>query len=141
MNGDEMSPPPLPGPDVQGLPDDVEAAYREARTNLGVASFTSCELICRKLLMHIAVERTGSKEGGTFAGYIDDLVHAGYVTPPMQPWVDKIKANANRATHDIAPVEKSRAESTLTFTTQLLRTVYEMTFLTEQMVDETPDPE
>ena len=45
--------------------------------------------------MHIAVDVAKSKEGDTFATYITALEKAGYVTPPMKPWVDLIRTRAN----------------------------------------------
>lgn len=125
VNEDGMSPPPLPGDDVEGLPADVASAYLEARKALGVSAYTSCELICRKILMHIAVDK-GANEGDTFAKYLDYLTNSGYITPPMKPWVDLIRQHGNSSTHRLAPASPERATNTLVFTAQLLRLVYEM---------------
>jgi hypothetical protein len=113
------------GPVLEGLPADVAAAYEEARRCMSVNAFTAVEGLCRKILMHVAVDK-GAKEGETFAGYIDFLQKEGYVTPPMRSWVDLIKKHGNDSNHRLAAPERSRAESTMTFTTQLLRSVYEM---------------
>jgi hypothetical protein len=43
----------------------------------------------------------------------------------MKAWVDAIKKNGNDSTHKLDPPKHDRAESTLFFTSQLLRTVYE----------------
>ncbi len=53
------------GPDIAGLPKDVEEAYNEARRCIGVKGFTAVELLCRKILMHVAVEK-GAPQGETF---------------------------------------------------------------------------
>jgi len=90
-----------------------------------VNAFTATEAVCRKILMHIAVDK-GAKEGQTFASYIDHLEKAGYVTPPMHEWVKLIKDHGNEAQHQLRSPERQRAESTLLFTAQLLRSVYEM---------------
>jgi hypothetical protein len=119
------------GPLLQGLPDTVREAYEEARLCLGVNANTAAEMTCRKILMHVAVDK-GAKEGQTFASYIDYLADAGYVTPPMRGWVKLIKDNGNEANHRLPKPDKSRAESTLQFTAQLLRSVYEMAHLAEQ---------
>ena len=119
------------GPAIDGLPDDVSAAYEEARRCLSVNADTAAETVCRKILMHIAVDK-GAKQGAPFASYIDFLEKAGYVTPPMRDWVKLIKDHGNEANHKLPPPERQRAEGTVLFTAQLLRTVYEMGFLANQ---------
>jgi hypothetical protein len=113
------------GPDIEGLPADVAAAYREARNCLSVNANTAAETMCRKILMHIAVDK-GAKEGDTFAAYIDYMAGQGYVTPPMREWVTLIKSHGNDANHRLPASDRDRAEGTLYFTAQLLRSVYEM---------------
>jgi hypothetical protein len=54
------------GESVRGLPEGIEAAYREARNFMSFHAYTSCELICRKILMHVAVEKHAA-EGESFA--------------------------------------------------------------------------
>ena len=60
------------GPKIEGLPDDVADAYAEARRCLSAECNTAAEGMCRKILMHIAVDKK-AKEGGSFASYIDYL--------------------------------------------------------------------
>jgi hypothetical protein len=132
-NSGQMAPHPLPGQDVDGLPADVEAAYAEARQTAGVGAFTSCELMCRKILMHVAVDK-GADEGKTFVSYIDYLKTTGYITPPMVPWIDLIRNHGNKSTHRLNPATAERATNTLMFTTQLLRLVYEMDHRAQQFV-------
>lgn len=117
----------LIGEDVDGLPPETSTAYLEARRCASVGAFTACELMCRKLLMHVAVDK-GAKEGKPFASYLNHLKTVGYITPPMEEWTKKIKDNGNQSTHALPPVDASRAQDTLAFTTQLLRLVYEMEF-------------
>lgn len=81
--------------------------------------------------MHVAVDK-GAKAGETFAFYIDYLEKQGYVTPPMRGWVKLIKDHGNDSTHKLPKPERKRAEGTLIFTAQLLRTVYEMEHLAGQ---------
>lgn len=119
------------GPVIEGLPDDVKEAYQEARDCLAVNATTAAELICRKILMHVAVDK-GAAEGESFASYIDYLEKQGYVTPPMRGWVKLIKDHGNDSTHKLPKPERKRAEGTLVFTAQLLRTVYEMEHLAGQ---------
>src|SRR6266436_10313468 len=60
------------GPDIQGLPKEVAEAYMESRRCMSVNAFTAAELISRKILMHIAVDR-GAEEGEDFESYISFL--------------------------------------------------------------------
>jgi len=60
------------GPEVEGLSEEVAAAYDEARQCMKVNAHTAAELLCRKLLMHVAVEK-GAKEGESFASYVTHL--------------------------------------------------------------------
>ncbi|MEU3366736.1 DUF4145 domain-containing protein [Streptomyces pseudogriseolus] len=121
-------PGPKIGGDVLGLPDDVEQAYQEARSCAGVNAYTAAEVMCRKILMHVAVDK-GAESGKSFAYYLSYLSDEGYVTPPMQPWVDEIRKNGNIAVHEIPATDPERALGTLIFTEQLLRMVYMMEHL------------
>ncbi|MEA2641071.1 MAG: hypothetical protein QOF51_2465 [Chloroflexota bacterium] len=129
--GPRQSPQPRPGEDVEGLPDDIRDAWDEARSCAGAAAHTATEMVCRKILMHIAVDK-GDREGQSFASYIDHLVAEGYVTKPMRSWVERIKDRANRANHDIAQTTAEQGAETLTFTGHLLKNVYEMEHLAQR---------
>ena len=125
------------GPDVQGLPNDVAEAFGESRRCMSVNAFTAAELLCRKILMHVAVDK-GATEGDTFAAYLLFLETHGYVTPPMKEWVNLIRKHGNASTHKLASPDKSRAESTVMFTAELLRLVYEMEFMAKRYATPTP---
>jgi hypothetical protein len=103
------------GPALEGLPEDVNEAYEEARRCFSVNAFTASEVLCRKILMHVAVDK-GAKEGATVASYIDYLTSQGYVTPPMLDWVKLIKDHGNEVNHRLKFSGRSRAEGTLYFT-------------------------
>jgi hypothetical protein len=130
---EQAFPSPRTGVSVEGLPDAVREAYEEARTCHTVHAYTACELICRKILMHVAVDK-GAPEGGTFASYITFLESQGYVTPPMKPWVDQIRQNGNESTHCLSSPQVERSESTLMFTAELLRLTYEMDHMRNKFV-------
>jgi hypothetical protein len=134
-NGEYIDPGVLFGPNIIGLPNDISGAYDEARRCMSVSALTACELICRKILMHVAVEK-GAKEGETFASYLSHLESQGYITPPMRGWVDLIRQHGNKATHVLEASDKNRAESTLMFTAELLRLIYEMEYLSNQYTQE-----
>jgi len=123
------------GPTIEGLPDDVSRAYNEARGCISVNAFTSCELMCRKILMHVAVEK-GANEGESFTHYLSYLGEKGYITDPMKGWVDLIREHGNKAAHLLESPDRNRAESTLMFTAELLRIIYEMEHMAKQYTPE-----
>jgi Domain of unknown function (DUF4145) len=118
-------------PDLQGLPEDTEKAFTEAYGCFSIKAYTACELICRKILMHVAVDK-GAKPGDTFEHFIDYLEAKGYVTPPMKPWVHRIRLNGNESTHELKSPDELRTKDTLLFTSELLRLIYEMDFLSKK---------
>lgn len=125
------------GPVIEGLPDAVNSAYREARMCLAVNGFTACELVCRKILMHVAVEK-GAAPGDSFNSYLTFLADQGYITTPMKGWVELIRKHGNQSTHKLSSPDKDRAESTLMFTAELLRLIYEMEHLSSKYTQTKP---
>jgi hypothetical protein len=112
-----------PGGDVDGLGAEVAAAWQEARSALGAGAPTAAEHMCRKILIHIAVDHD-AKEGIPFQAAIDHLLEKGVITAQWKPWIQKIKEHGHEAAHDLTPVTMERAETTLGFTQQLLELVY-----------------
>jgi hypothetical protein len=113
------------GPDIAGLPDNLAKAYQEARNCMSVNAFTACELVCRTILMNVAVEK-GAKEKQSFVEYISYFQEKQLITPNMKGWVDLIREHGGKATHTLDKPDRKRAESTLMFTAELLRLIYEM---------------
>jgi hypothetical protein len=89
-----------------------------------VNSFTSVVLTCRKLLMHVAVEK-GAQAGKTFLEYVDYLAQKGYVPPDGKGWVDYIRTKGNEANHEIKVMSSGDASDLITFLEMLLKFVYE----------------
>lgn len=137
FNEGRLYPDSVFGPIIEGLPKEVSDAYTEARNCYSVNAFTATELICRKILMHVAVEK-GAKEKESFQSYLTFLGDKGYITPPMTKWVDLIRQHGGKATHLIEEPDRKRAESTLMFTAELLRLIYEMDYLASHY---TPKPQ
>ena len=123
----------LVGNRISGLSDELSQTYDEARRSFSSKSYTACELVCRKILMHVAVEK-GAKEGQTFEQYIEYLQEKQYITPHSKDWVDLVRKHGNQAAHHIEAPSKERAASTLSFTTQLLKMVYGMEHLQKMFV-------
>ena len=112
------------GDPVQHLPIQIEELYNEARRCLSVSSYTSAVMVCRKLLMHIAVEK-GAEENQTFMDYVEWLQQNNYLPPDGVSWVDYIRQKGNEANHEIILMEKEDAESLITFLGIFLKFVYE----------------
>lgn len=102
----------------------VENLYEEARRCTAANAFTAAVLCCRKLLMHIAVEKKAEK-GKNFTDYVEYLADHGFVPPDGKAWVDHIRTKGNEANHEIVLSERVEAEDLLVFAGMLLKFVYE----------------
>ena len=120
-----------PGDKLEGLPTNIENSYNEARKCFSIQAYTACELLCRKILMYIGVDK-GAPEGQSFVSYLDYLEQEGYITPTIKTWADRIRQFGNLSTHVLSPPDKSRTEATFKFTMVLLRIIYEMEHLSDQ---------
>lgn len=118
------------GMEVNYLPDDINIAYTEARKCFSVDAFTSSVLCCRKILMSIACEK-GADEGKKFEYYVDYLNTNSYIPPNGREWVDRIRKLGNQATHKLEMKSKEDAELAITFTSMLLKFIYEFPKLLE----------
>lgn len=123
-NFSRQIPAPLIGNPVASLPELIESAYREARECSKVEAYTACVLVCRKLLMHIAVAQ-GADEGESFLHYVEFLADQGYVPPHGKAWVDHIRKKGNEANHEIVLMGKEDATDLITFSEMLLKFIYE----------------
>ncbi len=117
-------PNPVMGNSVSSVPPALDQLYEEARRCTGQGCYTAAVLLCRKMLMNIAVEK-GAEEGLRFIQYVDHLETLGYVPPDGRAWVDHIRKKGNEATHEIALMSEKDAEDLLFFLEMLLRFIYE----------------
>jgi hypothetical protein len=124
FDGDYQLPGVAPGNSVSHLPVDVESLYSEARNCVAASCYTAAVLVCRKLLMNIAVAQ-GAKAGDTFVKYVEYLAGKGYVPPNGQGWVDHIRKKGNEANHEIVLMSKSDADELILFIEMLLKFIYE----------------
>jgi Domain of unknown function (DUF4145) len=88
------------GNPVEHVPADLTSIYDEARRCTAESCYTAAVLLCRKMLMHIAVEKS-AKPGLSFLEYVTFLSDKGYVPPDGKHWVDHIRRKGNEATHEI----------------------------------------
>lgn len=112
------------GNDVSSVPQDVAVLYAEARSCVTVNSFTAAVMTCRKLLMHLAVEK-GAPVGKSFLEYIEYLSEQNYIPPNRKGWVDHIRSKGNEANHEIKIMSEADAEDLIAFSEMLLEFIYE----------------
>jgi polyhydroxyalkanoate synthesis regulator phasin len=112
------------GDEVKHLPVDLGKLYDEARYCVSVNSFTASVLVCRKILLHLAVNK-GAPTGQKFEEAVDYLVSKGYVPPDGKEWVDTIRKKGNEANHEIKLMNKTDAVELISFIEMLLKFMYE----------------
>ena len=122
------------GRDIEGMPDDVKRAYNEARDCLAHNAPTAAAMLCRKLLMHIAVSK-GAKENLKYIEYVNFLKENGYIPPDGKEWADRVRSIGNEANHELKPINRANAEDILSFIELLLKFIYEWTYLSKQKAD------
>jgi hypothetical protein len=112
------------GKSVDHLPGDLLPLYQECRNCMIVSAYTASVLTCRKILMHVAVEK-GAPPGDTFQAYVNYLITANVIPGHFQTWVDHIRSKSNEANHKIVLMGQKDAEDLLSFAEMLLKVVYE----------------
>ena len=125
FRGDVIVPGAPFGAEVDALPPEIAKLYGEARRAVQAGAPTSAVLTCRKILMHVGVEK-GAKEGLKFIQYVDHLADAGWVPPDGGGWVDHIRTRSNEANHEIKVMTDADAKELIVFVEMLLRFAYEM---------------
>jgi len=123
VSGDRC-PGTAPGRPVAELPDDLSKLYEEARQSAAAQAPTAAVMVCRKILMNIAVSK-GAQHGESFVSYVDYLANQGYIPPSGKSWVDYIRTKGNEANHEIALMIPQDATSLITFVEMLLKFIYE----------------
>ena len=87
---------------------------------MSVSAYSTAVMACRKLLMHVAVEK-GADKNKSFKHYVDWLVANHFVPPGGGGWVDQIRGRGNDANHEIDLVEQHEAEQVMSFVELLLK--------------------
>lgn len=99
--------------------------YDEARDAAGAGAYTAAVMVCRKMLMNIAV-REGAKEGLYFAQYIEHLESEGFFSPKAKKFVSYVRELGNEANHAIQPRSEADAVAVIEFVGGLLRHNYDL---------------
>lgn len=110
--------------EVAHVPKDISDLYAEARRCTTDNLHTAAVLICRKILMNLAVSLK-AKEGLRFIEYVEYLSGLGYVPPNGKHWVDHIRKKGNEAAHEIKIMNASDSKELLLFLEMLLRFIFE----------------
>ncbi len=92
---------------------------------MSVGAHTGCVMVCRKILMHIAVEE-GDSEGRKFIEYVEYLDDKGLLPYGAKPWAERIKDLGNEANHEIPERTEADALLLLTLLEQILENLYEI---------------
>lgn len=121
---EKQTPAPILGNEVTHLPQEINSLYKEARHCTQVESYTACVLVCRKILMHVAVEKQ-APTNHSFIDYVEYLADKNYIPPDGKGWVDHIRTKGNEANHEIVVMSKDDAFELLSFVEMLLKYVYE----------------
>lgn len=124
----------------RGLPPTDAAIWEEVRACLGAQAHAAAVMLCRKLLLHVAVanglEPKNEKDRApSFLQAVDHLQAEEVITKKMRPWVDRIKDVGNEGAHELKPVTRETALDVARFTEQLLVLAYELTALMEAPPD------
>ena len=112
------------GRSVEHLPKDVDKIYNEARSCTSIGAYTASVLLCRKLIMHLGVEK-GAKENENFKIYVNYLDDKGFIPPGNKDMLDHVRDKGNEANHEITIMSREDASLLLTFIEMLLRFIYE----------------
>jgi len=121
----QQTPKPRLGNGVAGITDPgIATLYNQARDCTSLGAYTAATLLCRKILMNLAVQH-GADPGKAFIEYINYLNDKGYVPPNGKAWVDRIRTKGNEATHEIRLIEETEATQILKFSEMLLKFAYE----------------
>lgn len=120
----DYAPTAAPGNDVLNVPEELGDLYTEARNSVSVGAYTGAVLLCRKILMHIAVTE-GAEANQSFLNYVRFLTERGFVPPNGRGWVDYIRVRGNEANHEIELMNSEDAIALVTFVEMLLKFIYE----------------
>lgn len=123
--GGSQFPDELPGKPIENLPEGVSELYDEARKSVSATAYTAAVLCCRKLLMHIGVER-GAATDLKFVQYVNHLYDNHHIPPDAHGWVSYIKQKGNEANHQIVISSKGEAKGLLFLVEMLLKIIYEL---------------
>jgi hypothetical protein len=128
-------PGPMSGEAFKHLPPEIHHAYQEARLCMTVSATTAAAMLCRKIIMAVAVDKglPPKNERGRAPGFAECVSYLDderWIPRGGTKWVQHVVDKGNEATHEIRAVDMAEAELLLLFVGLLLRNAFEA----EQMV-------
>jgi len=113
------------GENIENIPkEEIKILYNEARHCSSCGAFSAAVMCCRKLLMHIAVDK-GAPENKKFIEYIDYLVDNHYIHDESKEWVDLIRLIGNDANHEIKIMTEKDAKLLIDFISMILKILFD----------------
>ena len=131
-------PAPYFGNLVESMPEDMETLYKEARECISIRAYTAAVMLCRKLLMHIAVEK-GDGEDKSFKEYVEYLDTNHYLPPGSKELAEQIRKQGNEANHKLESKTEEDAKQLIRFVEMLARFIYEIQSLLNEPETETKE--
>ncbi|MGI9345173.1 MAG: DUF4145 domain-containing protein [Gammaproteobacteria bacterium] len=127
----QQFPAPSMAESVEGLGERVQAIYTEAGRCMGVGAYSATVMLCRTLLMHIAIDKAEQSQHElddrrAFTEYVKYLEKHNYLTPHLAQWADRVRLIGNDAVHKLPEIPRKKAEQMLAFITLLLRVIFEV---------------
>lgn len=119
-------PPSLQARPIEHVDEEVAQTWHEVRLAHAVGAYTGAVILCRKLLMHMACDRTGADAGLKFVDYIDILINSGELPKSHQDLLHSVREAGNRATHLLESVNRHDATLTIRITEACLFNLYEI---------------
>lgn len=119
-------PGPKPGKPVANLPPDVIVLYEEARNSVAAGANTAAVLVCRKMLVDLAVSQGETwAKGKPFTEYVKYLADRVFAPTYSATWLDRIRQDGNKATHELGLMRQADAMLLIEFIEMLLRVLFE----------------
>ena len=125
----EQLPTPNTAPPVEGIPDtneDIHKLYEEAGRCLTHSAPTGAVMICRKLLMNLAVEHAGASDDDSYQKCVKALVAANHIPTEGHPLADHICLIGNEANHELPAITRETAERVVTLPSIVLNNIYQL---------------
>lgn len=114
------------GREVQHLPEDIRTLYEEARSCVSVGAYNAAAMVCRKIILHVAVEHgLPNPDYGAFKKAVEHIFDNHLMPAPARVWIDVLKDIGNDASHKIELVDSQVAELAIQFCQQMLENVFQ----------------
>ena len=109
---------------VKGLPEGIGKVYKEIKDCLVIGAWTATNMLARKLLMNVAVDK-GAEENKAFTYYVSWMDKSEWNTTGLKLGLARIKNKGNEANHEIKEVTIEDVKEIFELLTMFLRLVYE----------------